>query len=70
MIGEIVAFKFGEEQRTVEVDELYQREVVLFEDDKCDLEQYINECTTRNPNFPRLMEQARRRLKRERIRKS
>lgn len=65
-----MAFKFGEKQKTVEVDELYQREVELFEDDKCDLERYINECTTRNPNFPGLMAQARSRLKRGRIRKS
>ncbi|MHB1090971.1 MAG: hypothetical protein ACYC06_08250 [Ilumatobacteraceae bacterium] len=63
-----MAFKFGEEQKTVEVDELYQCETALFEDDECDLERYIDECTTRNPDFPRLMEQARSRLTRERLR--
>lgn len=70
MIGGIVAFKFGKEQKTVEMDELYQREVALFEDDECDLERYINECTSRNPDFLRLMEQARSRLKRKRFRRS
>lgn len=65
-----MAFKFGKEQKTVEMDELYQREVALFEDDECDLERYINECTSRNPDFLRLMEQARSRLKRKRFRRS
>lgn len=70
MIGEIVAFKFDEEPRTVEMDELYRRETALFGDDKCDLERYINTCTSRNPDFPRLMKKARSRLKRDRLRRS
>ncbi len=62
MIGGIVDFRYDKDQRMVEMDESYQREVELFGDDVCDLERYVNECTARNPVFPRLLEQARSRL--------
>lgn len=44
-----------------------QSEVALFDGDECDLERYISECTSRNPDFPRLMERVRSRLKRQRL---
>lgn len=65
-----MAFKSGKEQRTIEVDVPLKNEAALFEDDGCDLERYINECTARNPDFPRLMEQARNRLRPEQLRLS